>query len=253
VLLESANMGDAHVTWDAATSQFIVSWKYYTTNWYTHVRRFAVNGSGAGGDTSQVPTVDGIDNDPNYRDSAVGTSGTLLGVGIRDYGNAHPLLTILDATGVRVGPILDLGNFGVNAMTVGGTTKGFVTLSFNGSTALGVYVPITGSSGVLSDAGVPDGGVSSLFTTFSYASNGSNAKAISDPEGQGGAGIAVAESNGASFLYVSADGSKHYNSGTVLTSATTGWFGLTNYRGAFTISLYDSVKHSAQAVVSGCP
>ncbi len=65
VLLESASMGDAHVTWDAVTSQFIVSWKYETTNWYTHVRRFAVSGSGAGGDTSQVPTNSSVDNDPN--------------------------------------------------------------------------------------------------------------------------------------------------------------------------------------------
>ncbi len=174
-------------------------------------------------------------------------------MGLRNYADGHPELTILDASGVQVGRSLDLGAFGVSATAAGGTTKGFVTLSLNGGTALAVYVPITGSSGVLSDAGVPDAGVSSLFTTFSYASNGSNAKAISDPDGQGGAGIAVLESNGAAFLYVSADGSKHYNSGTVLTSANGAWFGLTNYHGAFAISLYDSAKHSAQAVVSGCP
>jgi hypothetical protein len=254
VLLESAPMGDPHVTWAAATSQFIVSWKYYSTTWFTHVRRFAVTGAGAGGDTSQVPTKDGLDNDPNYRDSAVGTSGSLLGVGLREYGNGHPLLSILDASGVQAGPLLDLGNFGVSAMTSGGTTKGFVVLSFNGATAFGVYVPISGSTGVLSDGGVPDGGVSSLFTTFTYGSNGSNAKAVSDDTGgQGGVGIAVLESNGASFLYVTDDGGKRYNSGTVLTSANSAWFGLTNFRGAFTLSLYDGAKHSAQAVVSGCP
>jgi hypothetical protein len=254
VLLESSELGSLHVTWSAGTGQFIISWKYATTNWYTHVRRFAVTGAGAGGDTSQVRTNTGVDNDTGYRDSAVGASGTLLGVGLRDNNNGNPLLTILDASGVQVGSVLNLASFNLNAMTVGGTTKGFVTLSLNGNTAVGVYVPVAGSSSVLSDGGVPDAGVSSLFTTFSYGSNGSNAKAISDDTGgPGGAGIAVLESNGVGFLYVPADGSKQYNSGTVLTSPNSGWFSLTNYRGAFALSLYDSSKHSAQAVVSGCP
>ncbi len=254
VLLETSELGSPHVTWAAGTGQFVISWKYATTNWYTHVRRFAVTGSGAGGDTSQVHTNSGFDNDTGYRDSAVGASGTLLGVGLRDNSNGHPLLTILDASGVQVGSTLDLANFNLNAMTIGGTTKGFVTLSLNGNTAVGVYVPVVGSGGVLSDGGVPDGGVSSLFTTFSYGSNGLNAKAISDDTGgPGGVGIAVLESNGAGFLYVPADGSKQYNSGTVLTSASSGWFGLTNFHGSFALSLYDSAAHSAQAVVSGCP
>ncbi|HXJ21880.1 MAG TPA: hypothetical protein VMT03_16770 [Polyangia bacterium] len=254
VLLESSELGSPHVTWSAGTSQLIVSWKYYTTNWFTHVRRFAVTGAGAGGDTSQVPTRSGVDNAPDYRDSAAGTSGTLLGVGMRDYSTGHPSLTILDATGVQVGQTLDLGSVGISAIAAGGTTKGFVTLSLTGSTAYGVYVPLAGSSSVLSDAGVPDAGISSLFTTFSYGSNGAYAKAISDdPAGQGGAGIAVMESNGVTFMYVPADGSKQYNSGAVLTSANPGWFGLTNFQGSFALSLYDSSKHSAQAVVSTCP
>jgi hypothetical protein len=258
VQLESVPLGEPHVIWSVSNAAFVISWKYATSAWFTRVRKFMPDGRSAGGDTSVVPTRTGSNNDSNTGDGQVGISGKLTGAAYRDNANALPYLTILDTDGLQVGDLLQLSTSGVGWVSVGGTTSGFVSLfNINGSTVNGVFVPTSGTGDVLTDGGVTvdagDAGIASHFTNFSLTSDAIAGKMVSDDTGGlGGVGAVLLESNGASFIYVTANGSKHMASGTIISSAHGAEVGLSNYRGSFALSLYDSTTHATQVVASGC-
>ncbi len=258
VQLESVHEGEPHVVWSTGSAAFIISWKYATTSWFMRVRRFSPDGSSAGGDTNVVPTHNGSNNDQNTNDCQVGTSGNLLGAAYRDDGNALPYMTILDGDGLQVGDLLEFGTSGVGWVSVGGTTGGFVTIfNINGAQVNGAFVPTSGATSVLTDGGATvdagDAGIAGRFTDFSIVSNASSGKMVSDDTGGlGGVGAVLQEPNGASFLYVTANGSKRLASGTVISSANGAEIGLSNYLGSFAVSLYDGTTHATQVVASGC-
>jgi hypothetical protein len=260
VLLESADEEYPHVIWSVANQAFVISWKYYTTDWFTRVRKFQPSGQSAGGDTNVVPTPTGDNNNYGSDEAQVGTSGNLFGAAYRNPANGTPSLTILDADGLQVGNLLPLSSLGIaHWVSTGGTTNGFVTLfNINGATVDGVFVPTSGAGSVITDGGVTvdaggDAGVAKLFTDFSITSSATTAKMVSDDTGGlGGVGAVLLESNGASFIYVTANGSKRLASGTIISSAHGVEVGLSNYHGSFALSLYDSAMQATQVVASGC-
>jgi hypothetical protein len=259
VQLESVAEGDPHVVWSVSNAAFIVSWKYATTSWFMRVRRFLPDGRSAGGDTSVVPTRAGSNNDSNTNDCQVGTAGNLLGAAYRDDANGLPYLTILDSDGLQVGNLLAFGTSAAGWVAVGGTTGGFVTLfNVSGATVNGAFVPTSGPTGIIADGGTDvdaggDAGIAGRFTNFSIVSNAGFGKMVSDDTGGlGGVGAVLLEPNGASFLYVTANGSKRLASGTIISSAHGAEIGLSNYLGSFAVSLYDSTTHATQVVASGC-
>ncbi|HZL17957.1 MAG TPA: hypothetical protein VFG23_09450, partial [Polyangia bacterium] len=128
----------------------------------------------------------------------------------------------------------------------------------NNATVNGAFVPTSGATSVLTDGGADvdaggDAGIAGRFTDFSIVSNASSGKMVSDDTGGlGGVGAVLQEPNGASFIYVLANGSKRLASGTVISSAHGAEIGLSNYLGSFAVSLYDSTTHATQVVASGC-
>jgi hypothetical protein len=108
---------------------------------------------------------------------------------------------------------------------------------------------------VLADAGAPDGGDGGAapLKTFSFPSVASSGKMVSDDTGgQGGVAAALLDANGATFVYVTTDGSKRFNEGTVISTASGVQVTLANYLGSYVVSIFDSAASSSQAVVSGC-
>jgi hypothetical protein len=260
VQLESVEETMPHVIWSVSAQAFVISWKYDTTSWFTRVRKFHPNGQSAGGDTANVPTMTGTNNNYSWDESQVGTSGNLIGVAYANPASgSNPYLTLLDGDGLQVGNIIAVNPTNSSHwVSIGGTTGGFVTLFNNSSTVYGVFVPTSGARDVLTDGGTTrdaggDAGLPGLFTDFSLPSTATTAKMVSDDTGgQGGVGAVLMETNGANFLYVTADGSKRLTSGTVISSAHGAEIGLTNYHGSFAVSLYDSTMHATQVVASGC-
>src|SRR5581483_634188 len=129
----------------------------------------------------------------------------------------YPYLTILDDQQAQIGNFIQLHQTVTVGrwIVVGATSSGFINVFNYGGIVYGVWVPTTGSGSVVgdggapADAGSPDGGPRT-FSTFTIQSNASGARAISDDSGgAGGVGIALAESNGLGFVYVTADGSRH--------------------------------------------
>jgi hypothetical protein len=259
--IETVPLGSPHVVWSHEKQTFVVSWKYLTTNWFTRIRTFSPTGSSSGG-LNVVPTAAGFDNDQNTEDARVGLSGPLYGAIHRDFGTGHPLLTILDENEQQLGPILELSMVNMGWGAAGGTKNGFLALYNSGPTVYGTWVPAPGTSSP-SDGGAPDaadagdGGApdaaAPTYATFSFPSTARSAQAVSDdPASSGGTGAVLLEPNGANFVFVTADGSRHSVTGTVLTSANSAQAAISNYRGSFAISLYDSVRHSTQVIASGC-
>jgi hypothetical protein len=263
VQLESVQWGSPRATWSVAASAFVLSWRNLTLG-TLRVRKFLPDGSGAGGDTNQVPTVSLWQ---SYDQGHAGTSRSLVGIIYGSNAPFNPYLTLLGADGNQVGDSIQLSavSLGGNQdwLTVGGTTMGFASFFHQAGTAYGVFVPTSDNGVVAVDAGVGadagddagDGGTAPApaFTGFSFPSTAVTAHAISDDTGgQGGVGVVLLEGNGASFLYVTADGSHHVAAGTEISSASGSQVAITNYRGSFSISLHDNAKHSTQASVSGC-
>jgi hypothetical protein len=75
---------------------------------------------------------------------------------------------------------------------------------------------------------------------------------ISDEDGAGGVGTVLLEQNGASFLYVTADGTKRFAVGTVISSAVGTQANIANFHGSFAVSLHEATKHATQLVASEC-
>ena len=263
VLIESAPFQYPHVTWAANSKRFVLSWKYQTTAWFVRVKKFLPDGRGAGGDTNAVeaPTLDS-----RWDQGSVGTSADLFGAVTVASATYFPFLTILDSVGNPVrdsiaAPNVYLNN-GSNWVSVGGVANGFVVLAHNSGTVHAAFVPTTGAGSVLADGGAPadagngdagDAGKPS-YDTFTFPSTASTAHMISDDTGgAGGVGAVLLEQNGASFLYVMPDGTTRMATGTVISSANGAGAAISNYRGSFAISLYDSTAHATQMVATSCP
>jgi len=260
--IESAQFGDVNALWSEATSEFVFSWKNVTNGWAIRTKKFRPGGSPAGGDTNSVATPFGLNgSDFSF---GVGVSGQLVGVAYRDASTGDPYLTLLDPTGNTVGVPLHLGAPGIDRwITVGGTSMGFSVLAQRGSTAYQTFIPKTADGlGVQLPAGAGGaggadgaGGQSGTWTTFTLPSTDaspSRAFTIGDELGAQGVGSAYLETNGASFLYVTADGSKHYSVGTVISSAVGTQTAITNYHGSFSVSIFEAANHAGQVTASFC-
>ena len=260
--IESAQLGDPHVTWSApGQGAFALSWKYLTSAWVSAVKKFRPNGTQAGGDTTVVPSPPGGQFDPNNADDThVGTSGNLLGVASASplFDFSYSYLTVLDGNGNQVGGLLRLNDIG-NApawVTIGGTATGFVTLFRYGNTGYETFAKTSGDAGVLPPAAV-DGGDAGPppLPGFTFSTTSSHAQAINDDTGGAhGVGVVLLDSDGANMVYVNADGVTHQLIGGVVSSATGAEVAITNYQGSFGVSLYSSsaTNHSTQLVSSVC-
>lgn len=254
VQLESVYNGDAHVIWQPASQLFVGSWKYQGSNgWYVRVRKFHPNGMASGSALNAVPTIGALYTPSQEDDSSAGASGAYLGVAYQST-NDWPYLTILDSDGLQVGRLITLQAGGIdNWAASGGTTLGFVTMYTGGGRVSGAFVPLTGMTSVLADAGAPDAGLPPL-KTFSFTSTATTGKLINDDAGgAGGVGAVLLETAGAAFVYVTADGSKQYAQGTVISKSGGVQADISNFQGSFVVSLYNGAAHAAQATVSTCP
>jgi hypothetical protein len=268
VQIESVQAGDAHVIWAAHDGLFAFSWKY-TGNagaWFTKVQRYQPSGSAGGNAVGTVPTNTGSNYSPSQEnDCALASSGSYYGVAFQANSGTPPYvgngayLTILDSQGFQVGssfvwvsPNAGIGDW----MGVGGTTQGFVSLFIISGGVGGSFVPLTGAGDVIVDGGLGkigvDGGLPPL-KTYSFSATASTGKIISDDTGgAGGVGAVLLESDGATFVYVLADGSKLFNEGAVISDSAGYEVNITNYHGSFAVSLFDNTNHYAKATVSSC-
>jgi hypothetical protein len=252
VQLEAVLFDTPRIIWSPASSNFIASWQYRTNIWQVRVRRFLADGRGGGGDTMFVPAPP-LDN--RWGQGNVGVSGKFLGVATVDNSNYYPHLAVLDAEGNGVGSNILLHNTGLGSapywVTVGGTTAGFVTISHQGTSAYLVFVPINamGLPTDPTDAGVPDGGATP-YPVVTFTSNATAGHMVSDDVG--GTGAVLLEPNGASFLYVKADGTSRVATGTVISSSDGVQTNISTYRSSFVVSLYEKTSHATKVVASGC-
>ena len=256
VQLESTSNGDGHIIWQPASQLFVPSWKYLGSNgnWYVRARKYHPDGTAAGTAINAFPTY-GLNYQPNQEDDGyVGASGAYLGMAYQSTINNWPYLTIVDSDGFQVGPIVSLNPGGVDNWVAGaGTTKGFVTMFTSSGRIYGSFVPLTGMSSVISDAGAPDAGLAPL-PMFSFTSTAATGKLINDDTGgAGGVGTVLLETDGAAFVYVTADGSKQYTEGTVISASGGIQAGISSFAGSFVVSLFNGTTHAAQATVSSCP
>jgi hypothetical protein len=252
VQIESVVFSTPRVIWSTASSSFVTSWQYVINNWFMRVRKFLPDGRGAGADTNIVPAPV-LDN--RWDQSNVGVSGKFLGVTSVDVGTYYPHLAILDGEGNAVGPSITLSMVGLGNgplwTTVGGTSSGFVTISHQAGLAYQVFVPLTAMGGVSTpDAGVEDAGAPTALPVVTFASTASQAHMVSDD--LGGTGAVLLEQNGASFLYVKADGTTRLATGTVISSAEGAQANISHYRGSFAVSLYEATSHVTKVIASGC-
>jgi hypothetical protein len=256
VQLESVLNGGPHLIWQPATQLFVFSWKYQGSNgnWFARVRKYHPNGTASGAAINAVPTYGGL-YQPNQEDDAyAGVSGTYLGLAYQSTNNNWPYFTIVDGDGFQVGPFVTLQASGVdNWVACAGTTAGFVTMFTGGGLVSGAFVPLTGATSVLSDAGAPDAGLPPL-KTFSFTSTASTGKIINDDAGgAGGVGAVLLENDGAAFVYVNADATKPQDQGTVISASGGIQADISSFAGSFVVSLFNGTTHAAQATVSSCP
>jgi hypothetical protein len=253
VMIESVVFSTPRVMWSTASSSFVASWQYRINAWFMRVRKFLPDGRGAGADTNIVPAPP-LDN--RWEQSNVGVSGKFLGVTSVDTNTYYPHLAILDPEGNPVGSSITLNMVGLGSgllwTTVGGTSSGFVTISHTAGTAYQVFVPITATGAVATpDGGASDdGGAPPPLTTVTFASTASTAHMVSD--GLGGTGAVLLEMNGASFLYVKADGTTRLNTGTVISSADGSQANISHFNNSFAVSLYEKTAHVTKVIASGC-
>jgi hypothetical protein len=264
VQVESAPLGNVHAIWSVGSQAFVLSWKYLTTDWFVAVKKFNLDGTHAGGDTSVVPTPAGSQNDPNTQEGSTGSSGNLLGVASIDPSTGLPILTVLDSDGNQVGGFTELSTtLTVDSwITVAGTSSGFVTFfTSGGDTGYEIFAPTSGDGGVPgTPVPVVDGGEAGLTaptgsSSFSFPSTASFAHAINDDTGgAGGVGVVLLDVDGADFFYVNADGVQHQVIDGLISAAAGSQVSITNYHGSFGISLFPSspTDNSTQIVGSTC-
>jgi hypothetical protein len=255
--LESGQIrGQPHAIWSVASQAFVFSWWVYPS--YTmKLAQFLPDGRPASGASGTVPTdqTGGV-SDPYSPGAPAGTSRGLIGVGFLQRTAAYPYLTILDSMGNQVGGSLQLaGTNDLTPIAVAGTAEGFVTFYGNGTGVSEVFVAVSADGGV---QGPTDGGDAGAFPGFVLPGvlKANDVRAIGDDQGgPGGVGAALLYPSQVAFAYVNANGQgplAHFNPVLPHTYATGDFMTISNYRGLFAVSLYDSTKHSTQAIASGC-
>jgi hypothetical protein len=250
VQLESVPLARAHVIWAASSQTFICSWKYLGAVWFPRIKTFKVDGTPGTGSVGTVPTRTQI-NDNNEDDVSVGTVGPLVGMAVRDTATGEASLTILGSDGLQVGDFVTMEAPAISFVGVAGTTSGFVTFANTGTPVLESYAPTTGAGSVLADGGA-DGSVPMPVQLGTFSSTIHSGRLISDDTSAGGGvGAGLWQDDGAAFLYVTADGSKTYQLGTVISASNGGGIAVTNYHGSFAVSLYLATGATA-VVTSSC-
>jgi hypothetical protein len=268
VLLETNHpLSQPNVIWSNARNAFVTSWRYSVAGvWAVQVRDFSTAGLGVAGNTSIVPTDvpsgavhggGGVTLGCCDFQGSVAESGNLLGVAYQEGDTNDPLLTILDTVGNQVGASLQVGTANGNWVALAGTPKGFVYF-YDQNSPSGVaqsFLPTSGPTGVV---GAPADAGTFTAVSFPGSARASNARAVGDNVGAGatgGAGVALLYGNGASFAYVSADGTVRQGPAQVFAHTYSGGdeVSLTSFNGSFVISLYSANVHSTQVAASGCP
>ena len=253
VQLESVELEQPHVIWSSGRQTFVFSWKYFGASWFGRIKTFEPNGMPATGGTGSIPTMSGVV-DVEEDDMTVGAVGPLLGTAVRNTVTYQPQLTVLGADGLQVGDFVQLFNQQIGGwVSVAGTADGFISFFNSSSTVYGVFAPTTGSNSVLADGGAPDAGPPTAKQFVSFSSTVETGRAISDDTGgAGGVGLGILESDGALFVYVTADTAKQYMLGTVISTALGSQIAVTNYRGSFGVSLYLASTGATKVVTSSC-
>jgi len=141
-------------------------------------------------------------------------------------------------------------------IAVAGTSQGFVTFFDNGTGASEAFVAVS------ADAGTPgassDGGDAGALPGFVLpgAADALDVRAISDDTGgQGGVGAALLYPTQVGFAYVNPNGQgplAHFSPVLPHTYVAGDFMAISNYRGLFAVSLYDSTKHATQMIAFGC-
>jgi hypothetical protein len=264
--IESARIyGQPHVIWSVASQAFLFSWENVSSSslvFTTKVAQILPDGRPGSGASGTVPTdsaggmVYSAAN--NIFAGAAGTSASLVGVGFESGGNngALPFLTILDSTGGQVGSSLQLSSAASRWIAVAGTSLGFVTFFDNGTGVSEAFVAVSADAGVAGASS--DGGDAGALPGFVLpgAADALDGRALSDDQGgPGGVGAALLYPTQVGFAYVNPNGQgplAHFNAVLPHTYATGDFMTISNYRGLFAVSLYDSTKHSTQVIASGC-
>ena len=251
-----------HAIWSTANKAFVFSWEYGATNLSVQptlkVVKYLPTGGSAGGGTNAVP----VPMPPSifwaYDQGSVGTSGNLVGVIYGQNSPYYPFLTILDAQGNQVGGAVQLSSVSLNAnwswLSVAGTANGFTSFFAQNGTVYEVFTPTSTDAGVLAPAPV-DGGDAGAFGGFQFLSTAIAGRSISDDTGGvGGTGTVLLEQNGASFIYVNADGIRHVGPTTIIAHTYAGGdqVAVTNFGGSFGVSLYGRADHATKIAASGC-
>ena len=246
-----------YVIWSSANQAFVFSWENYQSGPDAiRIAQFLPDGRPANGASGVVPTTTagGV----NTNSGAVATAGHLTGVGFESYYLGRiPYLTILDPTNTQVGSSVQLSTTAAQWMAVGGTAQGFVTVFDNGTGgAQEAFVSASADGGAPATA--TDGGDAGALPGFAVpgAANVVGMRAISDDTGgPGGVGAVLLTSTQVSFVYVNPTGLAPLAGSNLLFGhayANNDFVAISNYRGLFAVSLYDSTKHSTQVIASGC-
>jgi hypothetical protein len=255
------------VTWSNGRNAFVMSWTY-NQGFSLKVHNFSPGGLSVGGNSDPVPTNDSTNRvNRTMACRGVGESGNYLGVpyfslGEPDKTTSAPFLTILDRSGNEVGTPLQIGASWTQYgwVTLAGTPQGFVYITgveagFGGGAPAIAFLPTSGAASVVGAAA--DAGPFNTIN-FTRPDPAGGAYAVSDNVGTnatGGVGVVVTYADGLSFEYVSPDGTAKQSASQVVAhqSNSYDYTWLMSFNGRFVVSLYDAIKKSTQAVVSGCP
>jgi hypothetical protein len=257
VQLESVTSAHPHVIWWDANQTFVTSWKFIGGGgvWQGRIKAFLPSGLPGPGSVGIVPNPTAL-SDYTRDEAQVGAAGSLMGMVIRNAATATDYLTIMGNDGLQVGNSIELSPVGADWSTVGATKNGFVSFFNSATTIHAIYAPTTGPASILADGGAPDGGAAGVPTPtelFTFGSNIRTGHAISDDVAAGGGvGAGILEDDGAAFVYVTADASKHYTLGTVISSASGAEIAVTNFKGSFGVSLFSNVTGATSVVASSC-
>jgi hypothetical protein len=240
--------------------EFVASSVWYSDKYYVKVGYFAATGANAGG-INAIPTDDPASSVIAYANHAQGEvafSGSTFAIEYQNSSANTPYLTLLDTQGDEVGTSVNFSpafaaTAGVDySVSVAGTSQGFVAV-YNGTSSAKAFSLLATfvSNSAAGDAGVPVGATYSFPGGPAYGGVWS-VRGSSDGTG---AGFAVHYPNGSvSFLYFGGDGSPRGAPQTVLyqqePTAAYDEVLVTNFGGAFAVSLYSNSEHSTQVIAS---
>jgi hypothetical protein len=250
----------SYVQW--LNGQFVASSTFYTGNITMKLGKFGADGSNPQ-ITRVIPTDDpsGYVMGYNPPEGEVAFSGGTFAIAYFSLATYLPALTFVDASdpfSAEVASPVTLPSAdksgGNGLFAVAGTSQGFVTVyngtsSLNAPSLLATFV----SNSASGDAGVPVGATHSFLGGPGYVGYWS-----ADGRSDGtGAGFAVLYPDGSvSFLYFNPDGSTHSSPQIAMEQPNLASVGdevkITNFGGAFAVSLYSSAEHLTRMVASIC-